>query len=144
MIERLVILAALALALAAVWAALRLWLAARQRSLAAERPLAGLLPPGRPAVVAFSTPGCAACRAQQAPALERLRADQGQAVTVLSLLATEHPALVERLGILTVPATVVLDAAGAVRRVNLGFTDAPQLAAQLRAACAAPTLFCEQ
>jgi hypothetical protein len=132
MLERLAILALVCLAAALLWGVLRLWQAARLRRLRHERPLAGLVPAGRPAVVAFSTPGCAECRTRQAPALARLRDDLGEGVTVASLLANEHPALVERLGILTVPATVVLDTAGGVQHVNQGFADAERLAAQLR------------
>jgi hypothetical protein len=50
---------------------------------------------------------------------------------VRTLAAPDYPQLVDRLGILTAPATVVLDMTGTVRFVNLGFMDAATLAAQL-------------
>jgi thiol-disulfide isomerase/thioredoxin len=134
MFERLIILAFLLLAALLVWAGLRLWRASRLRRLAAETPFAALVPPGRPAVVAFSTPSCAECRSRQSPALARLAASVGDSAVVTTLSALDHPELVERIGILTVPATVVLDPSGGVRQVNLGFADERRLATQLRQA----------
>ena len=51
---------------------------------------------------------------------------------VRSLSAFDHPELVQRVGILTVPATVVLDAAGAVRHLNLGYASDGKLREQLQ------------
>jgi hypothetical protein len=131
MIERLSILAALALAIAAVWGLVRVWRAWKLRQLRLDAPLAIVAPPGRPAVIAFSTPSCAECRTRQAPALARLSADLGDAVTVRSVSALDHPDLVQRVGVLTVPATVVLDADGAVRHLNLGYASDSKLRQQL-------------
>jgi hypothetical protein len=131
MAERLLIIAGLAALLVSAWALLRLRQARRLRALAGTRPLQGLVPTGRPAVVAFTLPSCVECRARQAPALEQLRAGRGGAVAVATLPADAYPTLVDRLGILTVPATAVLDAQGQVRFLNQGFADASRLAAQL-------------
>ncbi len=131
MAERLLIVAGLAALLTVAWALLRLRHARRLRGLADERPFQGLVPGGRPAVVAFTLPSCAECRARQAPALEQLKLGRGGAVAVATLPADAHPAVVERLGILTVPTTAVLDASGQVRFLNHGFADAARLAAQL-------------
>lgn len=117
---------------AATWGLLKLWQTRRIAAVRHERIFGDLIPAGRPAIVSFSTPSCAECRTRQAPALKRLSAEFGPSLTVHSLLAHEHPDLVDRLGILTVPATVVLDADGRVQHTNLGFTDTPQLAAQAR------------
>src|SRR5690348_5556300 len=119
MIERIGILIGLALMIVAGWALIRLWSAWKLRRLRMAAPLADLAPTGRPAVIAFSTPSCTECRTRQAPALARLTAALGEQVTVRSLSALEHPALVQKIGILTVPATVVIDAAGTVRHLNL-------------------------
>lgn len=132
MLARMALLALLALAVALLWGCLRIWRTARLTRLRDVRPLAGLIPTGQPAVVAFTSPACAECRTRQAPALEHLRGALGARITVAALSAPDHLALVEQLGILTVPATVVLDAAGVVRFVNLGFTDAEHLAGQVR------------
>ncbi|MEN9937232.1 MAG: hypothetical protein RLZZ387_3811 [Chloroflexota bacterium] len=137
MLERLLILAALVAAAALVWGGIRLWRATRLRRLAAQSPFAGMVPPGRPAVVAFSTPTCSECRTRQVPALRRLESDLGTDATVTVLSALDHPELVARVGILTVPATVVLDARGAVREVNLGFADEHRLARQIQVLSAA-------
>jgi hypothetical protein len=133
MVERLLILALVALAIAAGWGLLQLWRRTRLRQLRGEAPLAGLVPPGRPAVVAFSTPTCAECRTRQTPALARLVATFGDSVTVRSLSALEHLDLVERVGILTVPATVVLDSQGQVRCLNLGYASDDRLREQVAA-----------
>lgn len=134
MIDRVLLIIAIAAAVALVWGCLRLWRALKVRSLAHEMPFAGVIPTGKPAVVGFSTPGCVECRTRQAPALAHLASALGDAVTVRTLAAPEYPHLVGRLGILTAPATVVLDAAGVVRFVNLGFTDAATLAEQVSSA----------
>ncbi len=131
MIDRMLLIVAIAAAVALAWGCLRLWRAWKVRALARETPFAGVIPTGKPAVVGFSTPGCAECRTRQAPALAHLAGALGDAVTVRTLSAPEYPQLVDRLGILTAPATVVLDATGMVRFVNLGFTDATTLAEQL-------------
>ena len=131
MIERNGILFALALLLVAAWAAVRLWSAWKLRRLRASAPLGDLAPAGRPAVIAFSTPSCAECRTRQAPALSRLSAALGDQVTVRSLSALEYPDIVQKIGILTVPATVVLDAAGTVRHLNLGYASDVRLRQQL-------------
>src|SRR5215212_3644897 len=134
MIERIGILFALALLIAAGWAAIRMWSAWKLRRLRGAAPLVDLAPSGRPAVIAFSTPSCAECRIRQAPALSRLAADLGDRVTVRSLSALEHPDLVQKIGILTVPATVVLDSLGTVRHLNLGYASAARLREQLASA----------
>jgi hypothetical protein len=134
MVERVIILIGLAFTIAASWVAIRLWSAGKLRRLRAAAPLANLAPPGRPAVIAFSTPSCAECRTRQAPALSRLAAALGDRVTVRSLSALEHPDLVQQIGILTVPATVVVDAAGMVRHLNLGYASDVRLREQLASA----------
>lgn len=136
MITRLLILLLLSVAVAAGYALLRLWQRRRAHALgraelALPQAVAAQIAPGRAAVLAFSTASCAECRARQAPALARLRARLGDAATVVSLDALDHPDLVARLGILTVPATVVLSEARQVRHLNLGYASDARLAEQL-------------
>jgi hypothetical protein len=91
---------------------------------------AGLgLPLGRAAVVFLSTPRCVECHELQEPALARLAG--WLAVEVRELHPDEAPLVTGRFNILSVPATVVLDAEHRVRAVNVGFADAEQLARQL-------------
>jgi hypothetical protein len=134
MLERILLLLLLTLAVAAGWGLLRLWQAMKLRRLRAQTPLAELVPRGRPAVVAFSAPSCAECHTRQAPALERLRAALGDTVTVRSLSALDHPDLVRLIGILTVPATIVLDQHGHVRHLNLGYASDERLREQVLSA----------
>jgi hypothetical protein len=134
MVDRLLILVLVAAVIAAGWAMFRLWRAWMLRRLGTDMPLAGLIPAGRPAIVAFSTPTCAECHTRQAPALARLSAALGDAVTVRSLSALDHPDLVDRIGILTVPATVVLDREGHVRSLNLGYASEARLREQVSSA----------
>lgn len=136
MLERLAILVLLVLLVAATWGLLRLWHGRRLERLRSTTPLADMVSPGRPAVLAFSTPNCAECRTRQSPALDRLAAALGDTLTLHRLSALEHPDLVAKLAILTVPATVVVNTDGSVHTVNLGYTDEILLAAQVRAAMA--------
>ena len=133
MIDRLLILTTVILAVAAVWGGLRLWQRYKLRRMAGERPFQQVVPSGRPAIVAFTDPHCYDCYGRQTPALTRLQKTVHDRVTITSLSALEHPDLVDRLGILTVPATVVIDAQGSIRHLNLGYASDVKLREQLAA-----------
>lgn len=94
-------------------------------------------PDGRPAVVVFSTPGCAACRTAQKPALASLEHRTAGGVRVLEVDAAAQPEMAQAFGVLTVPATAVLDRTGRVAALNHGFAPADRLADQLSLAEAA-------
>ena len=131
MVERIVILLLIAGVVAGTWWLFRLRAAATVKTLQTMRPFGDLVPAGRPAVVAFSSPGCGECRSRQAPALDRLAHATGDTVAIVRLNAHDYPELVEKLNILTVPATAVLDAQGGLRFLNLGFVDERKLIDQL-------------
>lgn len=135
MFERFLIVLLIGAAVIAAWRLVGLWQARRLQQLK-QSPLlpelVSLLIPGRPTVLAFSTPGCSECRSLQLPALQKLATRLPEQVAIAHLSVPEHPALVEHFGILTVPATVVLDAAGTVQHINLRYTDAERLQAQLQ------------
>ncbi|MEI8309051.1 MAG: thioredoxin family protein [Chloroflexales bacterium] len=133
MIERTLILVALAAALAVGYWLLQGWQARRLRNLESERPFAGLVPVGKPAVVAFTLPTCVDCKARQVPALRRLSESLGDRVNIQTLTVSDHPDLADRLGLLTVPATAVVDAGGVLRHLNQGFADVERLTGQLSA-----------
>jgi thiol-disulfide isomerase/thioredoxin len=128
---RVLIVVGLIVVVAAIWLLVTAWKNLKLRRLSDQSPLLSLVPSGKPAVVAFSAPYCHECHTRQAPALARLNAELGGRVVVTSLSALEHPDLVNRLGILTVPATVVLDARGVVRHLNLGYASEVKLREQL-------------
>src|SRR5205807_2603104 len=77
-------------------------------------------PDGRPTVVSFSTPSCAACKSSQGPALVALKAKLGGSLRVILVDASERPEVASTFGVLTVPATVVLDSRGGVADLFLG------------------------
>ena len=134
MIERTLVVILVALVLVMAWWLFGLWRDWRVRRLRSSPivpELVPLLKPGRPTVLAFSTPGCRECRSLQLPALQQLRARLQDRVHVVHISAPEHPALVSQFGILTVPATVILDAAGVARHINLRYTSADQLQSQV-------------
>lgn len=131
LVERLLIIGGVTLAVLLVWGGIRYWQARTVRSLAQKTPFTGLVPAGKPAVVAFTTPGCRECHVRQSPALARLAGAVNDQVTICTLQAADYPQLVTQLGILTAPATVVLDARGVVRHINLRFVDTPVLLQQV-------------
>lgn len=88
-------------------------------------------PDGRPVVVVFSTPGCAACRTAQRPAVAALEERSAGRVRVVHVDASERPRTAQAFGVMTVPATVVIDARGTVLAANQGFATAERLAGQL-------------
>lgn len=131
MTDRLAILAVIVLAFILV----ALWLRLRPRVLTArmeEGTLAALGLNGRPAVLAFTSPDCAACEAAQRPALEELRTRTGGRVAVREVDVLSARSLVRMLGIFSVPSTVVVDG-GRVIAVNIGYAAADRLLAQLPA-----------
>jgi thioredoxin-like negative regulator of GroEL len=86
----------------------------------------------RPRLITFCGPGCAACRVQRA-IVERLHAAWPGGFAFEEVDAAVSP-LAGRLGIVTVPATVVAAPSGRVVAINSGLTDAGRLASQLGAA----------
>jgi hypothetical protein len=80
-----------------------------------------------PSVLYFFGPHCALCR-QQGAVLDALEAQEGMPVTRID--AAHHAQLARSLGIMTVPATAVLDR-GQIRTVNLGPRSLQELEAQL-------------
>ena len=87
--------------------------------------------PGRPAVLYFTTPDCATCKAFQRPQISRFSQMLGEQVQVVEIDAQSRPDLAGRWGVLSVPTTFVLDAAGKPRHVNHGAVSAEKLAEQV-------------
>lgn len=140
-LDRIVVLIALALVVAAVIAAVRAWNRARLRQLqgvSAETfwDALGVESDGRPVVVAFSSPGCAVCRTAQRPALRALREKSAHDPRVVAVDVSERPDLASTFGVLTVPSTVVLSPRGRVVTANHGFAPAGLLTEQVGRAAA--------
>jgi len=129
MSERLLILALFGLCLTIGFA---LWRLSEARRLAALARRAAGRVDGGPAILYFTAPGCAQCRLQQTPILERLLDEVGAPIRLHKVDAIEEGELARAYGILTVPTTVLLDAAGRPRAINHGLATAERLRAQLR------------
>lgn len=87
--------------------------------------------PGLPALIYFTTPGCAPCKTVQRPAIERLKMSFGRGFQVIEVDASARPELAQAWGVLSVPTTFVLDANGKPRHVNHGLASAEKLIQQL-------------
>jgi thioredoxin-like negative regulator of GroEL len=120
--------------LARAWAARRAR-AVRATSTAELWARLGATSDGRPTVVAFSSPSCAACHTAQRPALRALASTHD--VRTIEIDVASQPDVARAFGILSVPATVLLSDAG-VLRINHGFRSAQALAQQLAEAPAVP------
>lgn len=82
-------------------------------------------------ILSFSSDDCQQCKRLQAPALERVLAARRGTVVVTDVDATIEHKLTQAYHVLTVPSTVVLDAAGHAHAVNYGFANAQQLLQQI-------------
>jgi thioredoxin-like negative regulator of GroEL len=93
----------------------------------------GEQPDGRRTLVTFSTPSCAACHKAQAPAVSKVEQQLGSAtVRIIRVNAAERPEIAQAFGVMTVPSTAVLAAAGHVVAVNQGFAPSTRLVKQLQ------------
>lgn len=79
-------------------------------------------------IVYFYGPHCATCR-RQADVLTALT--DSDTIPVVRIDASRETHLADELGVMTVPATVVVDSSQQIRSVNLGFRSADALRAQL-------------
>jgi thioredoxin-like negative regulator of GroEL len=134
-VDRALVLTAVAVLVAALVVGGRLLAARRLRQVRAAAPSAlwaalDSQPDGRPTVVAFSTPSCAACHSAQRPALVALEERAQGRVRVVHVNAAAQPEVARAFGVMTVPATAVLDERGAVVAANQGFATTETLAGQ--------------
>ncbi|MFZ4847515.1 MAG: thioredoxin family protein [Caldilinea sp.] len=130
MLERVLIVVAIALAAALLYGLWRHW---QQRQLQELQKAPPAVPPavqgGKPAVLYFTTHECAQCRLQQSPILAQLQARLDVAVHKLD--AIEQRALADLYGIMTVPATVVLNPELRPVAINHGVTPLQKLQRQI-------------
>lgn len=82
-----------------------------------------------PGIIYFYGAHCADCR-QQSIIVEQLAREEGIALTRID--AAHETEMASALAVMTVPSTVIFDAARRVQAVNLGFRSRAALAAQLR------------
>ena len=131
MLERLILLAAIAVVGVGAYALGTRWQVSRVAQRPAD-PVLAALRPGVPAVVYFWGASCAPCQLVQKPALEQLKQALGpDGVQVIAVDAEAETALADGWGVLGLPTTFILDAAGQPRGVNHGVVRARELQAQI-------------
>jgi hypothetical protein len=131
---RIVIVAALGLLIwLLIWSGRRFVASRRQRALAAAPLAPSSRETGRVRILAFSSDDCRQCHQLQEPALRRLLAQCGEAVSVEYIDAPTTPELTRHYQVLTVPTTVVLDATGKAHAINYGFANVQRLLEQVDA-----------
>jgi hypothetical protein len=82
-------------------------------------------------ILAFSSDDCRQCHEMQIPALQRVLEARGSKVSVAEVDAPNSPDLTQRYRIMTLPSTVIMDAAGRARAVNYGFANTQRLLDQV-------------
>lgn len=87
---------------------------------------------GVPAILYFTTPDCAPCKAVQGPAIESLLSLFGEQLQIIKIDASERNDLADAWGVLSVPTTFIIDAQGQPRHVNNGVVSVAKLRQQLR------------
>ena len=82
-------------------------------------------------ILAFSSADCRQCHEMQIPALQRVLDARGSKVSVAEVDAPNSPDLAQRYRVLTLPSTVIMDAAGRAHAVNYGFANTQRLLDQV-------------
>lgn len=82
-------------------------------------------------ILAFSSDDCRQCHEMQIPALQRVLDARGSKVSVAEVDAPNSPDLIQRFRVLTVPSTVIMDAAGRTHAINYGFANTQHLLDQV-------------
>jgi len=124
------------LLLLVVWSGRRFVEAQRRRALAAVPPTFGgdinaIASLSQVRILAFSSDDCRQCHEMQIPALQRVLDARGSKVSVAEVDAPNSPDLTQRYRILTLPSTVIMDAAGRAHAVNYGFANTQRLLDQV-------------
>src|SRR5207244_6496410 len=132
MVERALVLAVAAVALAATVAFARWWLGrgvAGLRTSPAEGlwTALGTAPDGRPSLVVFSTPSCTVCRTAQYPAVETVASIYGSALRVLRVDLSRQPAAAAAFKVLNATYSEMLAGDWRVRSFNMRFAVAHAL-----------------
>jgi thioredoxin-like negative regulator of GroEL len=103
----------------------------------AQRELVGsvLEPVGNPrqmpSVLYFTGEACTICHTAQRPALRSLAATLDPGIEIRQIDIAVEPELARRYRVMSLPTTIVLDAAGQVTDINVGFTTGEVLRRQL-------------
>lgn len=91
------------------------------------------LTPGMPGIVYLFSPSCAVCRTSQKVILDKLEAQEGARLRLISIDVSVQPDVARALGVTTLPTTFVVDAEGQIAHVNNGLATEAMLRRQLGA-----------
>jgi thioredoxin-like negative regulator of GroEL len=84
-----------------------------------------------PSVLYFTGESCTVCHTAQRPALRSLSATLDPNIEIREIDIAVEPDLARRYRVMSLPTTIVLDAAGHVTDINVGFTTADVIRRQL-------------
>ena len=88
--------------------------------------------PGKPNLLYFTAPYCAACKFQQSPVIETIVSQFGDSIAVNRYDVSDHPELASQYKVLTLPTTIVISEQGEVTHINRGVAALEQLETQLQ------------
>ena len=84
-----------------------------------------------PSILYFTGEACTICHTAQRPALRALAAGLDAGVEIREIDIAVEPELARRYRVMSLPTTIVLDAAGQVTDINVGFASGEVLRRQL-------------
>jgi thioredoxin-like negative regulator of GroEL len=87
--------------------------------------------PQMPSVLYFTGEACTICHTAQRPALRALAATLDPGIEIREIDIAVEPELARRYRVMSLPTMIVLDAAGQVKDINVGFTSGEVLRRQL-------------
>ena len=85
----------------------------------------------RPSILYFTGESCTICHTAQRPALRALAADIDPDIEIREIDIAVEPDLARRYRVMSLPTTIVLDTAGLVTEINVGFASGEVLRRQL-------------
>ena len=135
MLERLLFLLVLSGVGVALYQISRWWLVYRTRQFnQTDDPILRKLNGDVSAIVYFTADFCTACKAQQRPALTRLREKWGADLQLIEIDVERQPELAKQWGVMSLPTTFVISQDGTTQSVNYGVAQTAQLNQQLNQA----------
>jgi thiol-disulfide isomerase/thioredoxin len=84
-----------------------------------------------PSILYFTGETCTICHTAQKPALRTLAAGLGEPIVIREVDIANEPALARQYRVMSLPTTIVLDASGQVKDINVGFASGETLRRQL-------------
>jgi thioredoxin 1 len=92
----------------------------------------GNIIPGKPNLLYFTAPYCAACQYQQSPVIEAIAAQFGDSINVSRYDVSDQPEVAGRYKVLTLPTTIIVSEQGEIVHINRGVAGLQQLVTQLQ------------